>query len=84
MEKERLLDLIKSNTDEDALGMILSNCTDQANSNGGMISLKAFDSVIELVISWKDAKLLEQSKCRKCGVVIDMDTLVCSECTRWD
>ena len=82
MEKERLLDLIKSSTDEDALGMILSNCTDKADHDGGMISLKGFDQAIDILIFWKDAKLLEQSKCRKCGVVIDMDTLVCGECAK--
>ena len=58
MEKERLLEILKSEpNDIDAIGMILSNYTDYGHSEmGGMISVKQFTKVAECLIEWWNRK----------------------------
>jgi len=58
MEKERLLEILKSEpNDIDAIGMILSNYTDYGHSElGGMVSVKQFTKVAECLIEWWNRK----------------------------
>jgi len=53
MDNERLLNIVKKENDRDALGMILSNCIDMGSSEGGLISVKNFDKVIDLILEWE-------------------------------
>ena len=53
MEKDRLLKILKNESDIDAIGMILSNYTDYGHSElGGMVSVKRFEIVAECLIDW--------------------------------
>ena len=56
MNDERLLDIVKKENDRDALGMILSNCIDMGSSEGGLISVKNFDKVIDLILEWEKSR----------------------------
>ena len=57
MEKQRLLKLIKEETDIDAIGMILSNYTDYGhNELGGMVSVNRFPIVAEVILEWIENK----------------------------
>lgn len=64
MEKEKLLKLLKSEpNDIDAIGMILSNYTDYGHTElGGMVSVKRFKIVAEVLLEWWDGKKADTSE----------------------
>ena len=66
MEKERLLELLKSEPSKvDAIGMILSNYTDYGHSEmGGMVSVKRFTIVAEVILEWFDNEAISQLQTR--------------------
>ena len=66
MEKERLLELLKSEPSKvDAIGMILSNYTDYSHSEmGGMVSVKRFRIVAEVLLEWFDTETIDPLESR--------------------
>ena len=66
MEKERLLELLKSEPSKvDAIGMILSNYTDYSHSEmGGMVSVKRFRIVAEVILEWFDTETIDPLESR--------------------
>lgn len=66
MEKERLLKLLKSEPSKiDAIGMILSNYADYGHSEmGGMVSVKRFNIVAEVILEWFNTETVQQLESR--------------------
>jgi hypothetical protein len=66
-----ILKASKNLTEKDQLSMILSNRIDMGSAEGGLISVKQFDVLIEDLIEWKnqlkdeleDTKKVKEIKC---------------------
>jgi len=52
MDKKRLLQLVKSENDIDAIMMILSNHIDYGGPEGGMVSVNQFYKAAECLLEW--------------------------------
>lgn len=52
MTQQKLFEMLKDETDTDAIGMILSHCADYGHPNGAMVSVKRFAIVAAVLLEW--------------------------------
>jgi len=68
MDRNKLFSLLtySQEKDNDELGMMLSNNADMGSANGCLISVKAFDGLVEDIKEWRLRKNKAEINCDNC------------------